>query len=48
MIIPMPGETPKVFGSKINNGGGSVPPPPIEEAPMDNNPFGMPSGPLPF
>ena len=48
MIIPMPGETPKVFGSKINNGGGSVPPPPIEDIPMDNNPFGMPSGPLPF
>ena len=48
MIIPMPGETPKVFGSKINNGGGSVPPPPIEDAPMDNNPFGAPAGPLPF
>ena len=48
MIIPMPGETPKVFGSKINNGGGSVPPPPIEDIPMDNNPFGAPAGPLPF
>ena len=47
MIIPMPGESPKVFGSKINNGGGNVPPPSIDEIPMDN-PFGAPSGPLPF
>jgi len=47
MIIPMPGETPGVYQSKINHGGGSVPPPPIEDAPMDN-PFGAPSGPLPF
>ena len=47
MIIPMPGETPGVIQSKINRGGGSVPPPPIEDAPMDN-PFGAPSGPLPF
>ena len=47
MIIPMPGETPGIIQSKINSGGGSVPPPPIEDAPMDN-PFGVPSGPLPF
>ena len=47
MIIPMPGETPGVIRSKINQGDGSVPPPPIEDDPMDN-PFGMPSGPLPF
>ena len=45
MSIPMPGVTPNGVGSKINNGGGSVPPPPIEEAPMDNNPFGAPAGP---
>jgi len=49
MIIPMPGETPSDFRSKINNPqGGSVPPPPIEDA--LNNPFGasIPDGPLPF
>ena len=49
MIIPMPGETPSDFRSKINNPqGGSIPPPPIEDAP--NNPFGasIPDGPLPF
>ena len=49
MIIPMPGETPSDFRSKINNPqGGSIPPPPIEDAP--NNPFGVsiPDGPLPF
>ena len=50
MIIPMPGESPGDFHSKINNPkGGSVPPPPIEDAPM-GNPFGapLPDGPLPF
>ena len=48
MVIPMPGESAAMLGSKLNVG--VVPPPPVPDfAPQTDNPLGTPAeGPLPF
>ena len=46
MIIPMPGESPKVFGSRADNAQGSVATP-LEDAPKEE-PFGDQKVKLPF
>jgi replicative DNA helicase len=49
MVVPMPGEEPRIITSKLNKKTNNVPPPPMDVPPMEN-PFGIPipDGPIPF